>query len=176
MVKPVSEQKLLWYLTALENLESILEKGLLARNRIQSFVVDVADQDIIEKRKELHLDDYVPFHFFQGNPFDGSTIKYHTDKKFCFIAISRDLAKRNGYKILSKHPLAPEALIYDYDVGMKKIDWDLIDKRDYSDQECKLVCMAECLAFERVDPDDFFRIFVKTNEDKRRQTICSVFF
>jgi hypothetical protein len=163
--KPVSQQKLLWHLTALDNLESILRKGLLSRSHIQDFI-DVADQEIIQRRTQLGLNNYVPFHFFQGNPFDGSVLKAHLNKKFCFIVVKRDLARSKGYKILSKHPLSMDLRLYDYDEGMNVINWDVVDKRDYLDQECKVACMAECLAFGCVEPEDFFAITVQTNKDK----------
>ena len=167
MRKLVSEQKLLWHLTAFDNLENILKVGLLARNHVREFT-DVADQEIIQKRAQFGLGDYVPFHFFQGNPFDGSVLKAYSGKKFCFIVHLRDLARSRGYKILPKHPLSSdETVLYDYDVGMKIIDWELVNKRDYSDQECKVACMAECLAPGCVNPNDFFAIKVQTESDKR---------
>jgi len=164
---PVSQQKLLWHLTAFDNLESILKNRLLARNHVRKFI-DVADQEIIQKRDRFGLGDYVPFHFFQGNPFDGNVLKANSDKKFCFIVLQRDLAKSKGYKILPKHPLSSEELVtYDYDDGMRMIDWELVDKRDYSNQECKVACMAECLAPGCVKPNDFFAIKVQTESDKQ---------
>lgn len=166
MSKPVSQQKLLWHLTALDNLESILKNGLLARSRTRNFV-DVADSEIIEKRIELGLVDYVPFHFFQGNPFDGSTLKANSDEKFCYIVIYRDLARKKDYKILPQHPVASgNHKLYDYDKGLEVIDWELVDKRNYVDQECKIACMAECLAPGYVKPEDFQSIKVRTEEDK----------
>jgi hypothetical protein len=166
MSKPVSEQKLLWHLTALDNFKSILKNGLLPRNCIQKFT-DIADKEIVQKRIQLGLGSYIPFHFFQGNPFDGGVLKANKDKKFCFIAIYRDLARKKGYKILPKHPLSSEELkLYDYDEGIKAIDWTIVNKRDYSDQECKVACMAECLAPKWVKPNDFFSVTVKTAEDK----------
>jgi hypothetical protein len=165
MTKPVSQQKLLWHLTALDNLESILIRGLLSRNSIQKFI-DIADEEIIKKRTELGLENYVPFHFFQGNPFDGVVLKEYPQKKFCFITILRDLAKKNNYKILSKHPLSPDATIYEYNEGIEAINWDIVDRREYKDLECKQACMAECLAFECVKPKDFFSITVRTSADE----------
>jgi len=163
---PIREQKLLWHLTVLDNFKYILQYGLLSRNHIQGFT-DIANEEIIQKRIELGLDNYVPFHFFLKNPFDGKVLKTYKDKKFCYITISRNLARDKGYKILPKHPLSSESLkLYDFDEGMKVIDWDLIEKRDYLDQECKVACMAECLAPECVKPDDFFSVAVKTNDDK----------
>ncbi|MHB9294031.1 hypothetical protein Holit_03157 [Hollandina sp. SP2] len=67
MGKPISEQKLLWHLTAIDNLEGILKNGLLARNRLKTFT-DVANQEIVQKRSIIGLGDYVPFHFFKGIP------------------------------------------------------------------------------------------------------------
>ena len=43
---------------------------------------------------------------------------------------------------------------------MKKIDWDTMGRRNYADEECKNICMAECLATSPVLPDDFYCIFV----------------
>jgi hypothetical protein len=115
-----------------------------------------------EVSKQLY---YVPFHFFQGNPFDGSTIKYNPEIEFCFITVKRELAKLKGYKILTKHPLSTGAEFYnEYDEGIENIDWELVDRRDYSDPECRIACMAECLALGCVKPTDFFSITVRTDE------------
>ena len=53
-------------MTALENLESIIENGLLSRKTLAELgpkFIDVADPEIIEKRNTLNIADCVPFHF-----------------------------------------------------------------------------------------------------------------
>lgn len=78
--KPVSKGSLLYHVTALSNLQSILKHGLLSRNdAIASglLVKDVANSEIIEKRKELGILDCVPFHFFEPTPFTGAIFKAH---------------------------------------------------------------------------------------------------
>ena len=65
--------KLLYHLTKLENLESIIENGLLPRNEVIKRGIkfgDIANADIISKRTELGLDLYTPFHFHPYSAFD----------------------------------------------------------------------------------------------------------
>lgn len=66
---------------------------------------------------------------------------------------------------MPKHPLASgEIELLDYDDGMEAIDWEVMNKRDYSNQYCKCVCMAECLAPSPVTADLFHAIYVKDDE------------
>lgn len=58
----ISKQKLLYHLTNIRNLPSILNVGILSRNQLSEFV-DVADQEILDSRKKFNLESYVPFHF-----------------------------------------------------------------------------------------------------------------
>ena len=66
-----------------------------------------------------------------------------------YIAIKRIYAANNGFKIIPKHPMSHDMKyapnIYDYAEGMKNIDWDAMNRRDYRDEYCKNVCMAECV-------------------------------
>ncbi|MCB2194413.1 MAG: DUF4433 domain-containing protein [Bacteroidetes bacterium] len=166
MATPPKEGKLIYHLTSIENLESILKNGLLSRNDAEEFV-DVADREIILHREKEGLNSLVPFHFFPLNPFDGSVQKAHPDKKFIFITLTRKLAKTKGFKILPQHPLSlKECTLLDYDNGMNTINWDKMAERKYSDKECKEICMAECLTDTRIDAKDFFSIIVSDEEAK----------
>lgn len=64
----IKNQSLLYHLTDLENLPSILDKGLLPRAQLKNFS-DVADPDILTSRERLGLKNFVSFHFFARNPF-----------------------------------------------------------------------------------------------------------
>ena len=59
----IKNQKLLYHLTSIKNIANIIEHGLKPRNELSEFV-DVADSEILESRKSLSLEGYVPFHFF----------------------------------------------------------------------------------------------------------------
>lgn len=137
-------------------MHNILKEGLLPRSMLQDFK-DIADQEIIKERKAYNLEKYVPFHWFAKNPFDGRVQVDRPNDKFVLIAVSRDLARRNNWKIIPQHPLSQNELqLLDYQEGFEKINWETMNKRDYSDAECKRICMSECLSPGAVPVNDFF--------------------
>ena len=165
MPKRIKEGKLLYHITALDNIQSIFENGLHSRSTMPNpefLKTDVAREDIIGKRRELGILDYVPFHFFVPTPFAGAVFKAHPDKTFCTIAITRNLAQERGFPICTAHPLSlsPKAEVLPYDEGFERIDWEAAERRDYKDETSKNACMAECLATSPVQPEDFCLIFV----------------
>jgi hypothetical protein len=156
----IKHQKLIYHLTNLENMRSILKVGLLPRSHLEDFE-DVADQEIIEGRREYGLEDYVPFHWFARNPFDGRVQADRPDDDFALIAVHRNVAQRENWKVIPRHPLANTApQLLDYQPGVEAIDWETMNIRDYHNPECKSICMAECLSPGPVTVDKFFKIFV----------------
>lgn len=128
----VKSGKLLYHLTELKNLESIIRFGLVPRKVLQENTVifeDIANPEIIVKRERLGLDEYIPFHFHPYTAFDLAVKKQHANDEMMYICISRELARRNNFKILPKHPLSLEnCQLYDYEEGFKRIDWDTMAK------------------------------------------------
>ena len=160
----IKDKKTIVHLTALENIENIfLSKKLLSRAMIKP-KIDVADPEIIKKREKDNLEHYVPFHFFMKNPFDGVVIKNYPSQEFIYLAVKRDIAKKNNFFIIPKHPLSDTENIelLSYDEGFKKIDWELMETRNYQDQNCKHTCMAECLALNEVPLSMVFSIAVQS--------------
>jgi hypothetical protein len=45
------------------------------------------------------------------------------------------------------------------------MNWELIDKRDYSDPDCKFACMAECLVYQKLEIRNIRFIYVKEQYD-----------
>lgn len=81
MATAPSTGKLIYHITSIDNLPSILKFGLLSRkcllqNRDIHFT-DIADPEILNKRERYKeaLSQYVLFHFFAKNPFDGAVCK-----------------------------------------------------------------------------------------------------
>lgn len=156
----IKDQKLLYHLTSLRNLSSILEGGLQPRSALREFH-DVADPEIIDGRKHHNLDGYVPFHWFSRNPFDGRVQCDKPNEDFILITVRRTLAQARNWKIILRHPLANAHVeLHDYKEGFELIDWVTMNKRDYHDPDCKNICMAECLSPSTVNVSQFFKIFV----------------
>lgn len=175
MSKPPSQGKLLYHITHIDNIPSILKYGLLSREELKNLnniaFKDIADQDIIEKRKGHALENYVLFHFFSKNPFDGIVCQKYGSKKMAIIAIYRPKSENNFF-IIPTHPLdAEEPDIYPYDEGFQLVKWDILDdfqNRDYHNSMIKKACMAECLSSERIDPDEIAYIYVYNDEIRRK--------
>ncbi|QBR34077.1 MULTISPECIES: DarT ssDNA thymidine ADP-ribosyltransferase family protein [Pseudomonas] len=157
-VKSIKDQKLLYHLTSVENLDGIFRDGLKPRAGLSGFK-DVADAEILKKRQALQLDNYVPFHWFAKNPFDGSVQRNRPEAQFVLISVYRSTAKQYGWKVIPSHPLAGDSI-----QGFEAIEWDVMSSRDYLDPHCKSICMAECLAPGIVKPDAFFKIFTPSEE------------
>jgi len=163
-VRSIKDQFFVYHLTSVENLDGIFTQGLKPRASLINFT-DVADSEILNKRKALKLDSYVPFHWFAANPFDGRVQLDRPTSKFVLISVYRSFAKQNKWKIIPRHPLANDEIeLLDYHDGFEAIDWALMNTRDYQNADCKSVCMAECLSPSVVLPQDFSRIYVPTDE------------
>ena len=163
-VKSIKDQKLLYHLTSVENLDGIFRDGLKPRAGLSGFK-DVADAEILKKRQALQLDNYVPFHWFAKNPFDGSVQRSRPEAQFVLISVYRSTAKQYGWKVIPRHPLAGDSVqLLDYEQGFEAIEWNVMSSRDYLDPHCKSICMAECLAPGVVKPDAFFKIFTPSEE------------
>lgn len=156
-------------------MNSILSIGLQPRSYFKDKVefFDIANKDIIKDRQKNGLDDYIPFHCFSGNPFDGQVQKNHPNEDFVLITVRRSLAKEKKWLILTQHPLSNKNIKpMSYAEGFEKIDWELMNQRDYHQTDCKNVCMAECLSPETVAAENFFRIYVKSYQVASK--VCNI--
>lgn len=142
--------KLLYHLTKLSNLQSIIEHGLVSRKALRENMLgfeDIADPEIIKKRDQLGLSGYVPFHFHPYSAFDFAVKYANMGEEMMYICVSREWAQENNFKIIPKHPLSIEDCnLYDYDEGFEKIDWDTLMEVGRTDNEARLIKMAECLS------------------------------
>ena len=166
----VKEGKLLYHLTELKNIESIIAKGLLPRRCLKDGNLgfeDVADPQIIDKRVSLGLDGYIPFHFHPYSAFDVAVKNTYANEKFVYICINRALAQCHNFKILVKHPLSQnDCVLYDYEEGVAKIDWERMRITGTTDEYSRNVKMAECITEKCIPAELFQCIYVPDLETK----------
>lgn len=165
---PIRDRKCIYHLTTLENLNSIIDNGLLSRKSLAQFNMsfsDVADREIIEKRKSLNIVDCVPFHFHTYTDFD-VLVQHQYSKKFIFLAIYKNKAREKGFLIIPKHPLSCDPHeIFNYDIGITQINWDIMELTREQDGYDSKVRMAECLSNHcDLDISDINIIFVPNAE------------
>lgn len=166
----IKEGKMLYHLTQLSNLDSIISHDLVSRSTLEQQGVlfsDVADSEIMRKRRSFGLHTYIPFHFHPYSSFDVA-VKNSYNEDFVYICISRMFARRNNFLILPKHPLsAHDVVLMDYDDGMDAIDWDAMERSSTESEYIKNVRMAECLTQEAIPVTSFFSIAVRDVQTKR---------
>ncbi|CAI8706216.1 DUF4433 domain-containing protein [Pseudomonas soli] len=162
----IRTQRFLYHLTSVANVPSIFQRGLLPRNVLEEEqFTDIADAEIILGRRQQGLEQYVPFHWFAKNPFDGRVYQNRPDEEFVLVAVERRHAQTHNWNVIARHPLSGSRFeLLGYDEGVEAIDWDLMDRRDYHDQECKHVCMAECLAPGPVPVSQFAKIYTPSDD------------
>ncbi|MGE7993329.1 DarT ssDNA thymidine ADP-ribosyltransferase family protein [Pseudomonas sp. NPDC089554] len=165
----IREKSFIYHLTSFHNIASILQSGLQPRSALQGAEFrDVADANIIEGRRGNALEDFVPFHWFARNPFDGRVQLDRPDEHFLLIAVYRRHAQAQDWRVIPRHPLADGQFeLLGYDAGFAAIDWNLMEQRDYTNAACRHVCMAECLSPIAVPPSDFAKIYTPSDEIKR---------
>lgn len=169
-IEKAKEGYLIYHLTKVDNFDSIVRYGLLPRREIMNrrlMFDNVANMEIISKRSELGLDVYTPFHFHPYSAFDVVVKSTYGAQRMMYMCVDREIAKRNGFKILPKHPLSEEeCVLYDYDEGFNLIDWDILQKKNLYTDYAKEVKMAECLT-DKVLPIEYFsQLYVPSEEIK----------
>lgn len=164
----IKNGKLLYHLTKLSNLDSIIQNGLLSRRELlerNSYFSDVADQEIIKKRHLFDLDKYIPFHFHPYSSFDVAVKNKYSNDDFIYLCIKREYALKHGFLILLRHPLSGESpALYKYSEGIQKIDWDKMEHSSTESDEIKNIRMAECLASNVISFEDLCCLYVKNDK------------
>lgn len=166
-IETAKNQNLLYHLTKLSNLKSIIDHGMLPRRKVIEQRLgfgDIADAQIISKRQELGLDIYTPFHFHPYSAFDVVVKHKYQNEDMIYLCITRRKAQLDNYKILPKHPLSvSECQLYNYEEGFEKIDWETLQEKNRLDGYAKQVKMAECLTEKTIYINEFYCMYVKSD-------------
>lgn len=177
----IKDGKLIYHLTPVDSLESIIRFGLRSRDDLDAInidFIDTADQEILRERERLGLSQYIPFHFHIHTAYDTAVKHAYKNTDFAYICLHRDFARQMNYRILPIHPASNEQpVLYDYEEGLAVIDWKTMEQTILDAQIAgtdmryhKQVRMAECLAFSPVSVSCFQSINVP-NEEVRRYVL-----
>jgi len=168
------ERKYLYHCTALENLPSILEHGIVSRNAIGNGQItfrDTSNQEVQKLRskkdvfgRELNLHDYVPLFFTDDTP----TI--HVMRKVCpccVLCVSADIVDKASEYVFTDGNAASKYTTFFTDMrDLQKLDLITIDgqqdPREFIFNDVmKRKKQAEFLVKGRVPPDLIKKILVE---------------
>lgn len=134
----------LWHMTHLNNLESILEKGIFCKNSVKSRAAynDISDAYVQGRRGEAH--NFVPFYFA-----DNTAMLYNVasaDGKVIMLQVSTEAADCEGVLFSDGNVAANATRIYNDPAKLSELDWGMIQARHRAMfGEWKRIRMAEVL-------------------------------
>lgn len=174
------EIKSLFYITHVENLPSILQRGILSHAQIEAKNIPckaIYDTEIVSNRKAKptpdrgSLWDYANLFFQPRNPMMYRVVHHAGKSELAVIGVTPDVLDANGVWVTDGNAANGPTSFYRTSEGLKVIrnQWPIIQAEYWrSDDGSKRKIMAECLVPEAISPDHIHTIFVADQEAKAR--------
>ncbi|NPB03904.1 MAG: DUF4433 domain-containing protein [Thermotogae bacterium] len=128
----------LYYITELENLESILSSGILSRDEVEKLgldFIDIADEGIVEKRRKKGLSKYANLYIYPRNAMMYRLSRERKDK-LIVIDINAEVYKKRGSKVSIGNAASDYSILLDPDdVYLIKLFEKVRDIRDWYSEE-----------------------------------------
>ncbi len=175
----IDDIKALYYITAIDNMDSICDRGILPYNEAKKIPHEsIAMSEIQDRRlkvtvpltdgKGISLHDLVPLYFDSWNPM--LCRKKAENEKICIIAIDKRILELAGVIIADRNASREYCKFGSSPDGLKNIDRDIVFARYWTDPDDivqydkKGIKCAEALVPKNV-PKKYFRgaIVVKMN-------------
>ena len=170
----------LYYITHVDNLPSILEKGILSHERIEAEHVQPAriyNTDIVNRRKEKNTPDrkslwsYANLYFQPRNPMMYRVVheKEKRAKDLAIVSVTIKTLQTPGVFITDGNAANEPTQFYTPADGLKIIEqqWKIVQSEWWNNLNgSKRKIMAECLVPDMVDPDLINSIYVADEETR----------
>ena len=175
----------LYYITHIDNLQSILERGILSHERIKQLGLDytsIYNEDVVSIRRDKstpggkNLWYYANLYFQPRNPMMYSVVSAKEKENLVVISISNKVLHEHGVLITDGNAANAPTEFYSRSEGLAtlKKQWDII-RNDWwiEGPGSKRKIMAECLVPDNVKPDFINSIFVADDNarDRVMQTV-----
>ncbi len=180
----------LYYITHIENLPSILQKGIFCHRKVEDEEINftpIYNLEIMLNREKIQLSngrnlwDFVNLYFQPRNAMLYRVMYFSGVKQedICIIGIKDRILRMPGIYITDGNAASPNTQFYsseEIEKHFKKIK-EMVDKEWWTNEDgSKRQLMAECLVPEKVQPEDISEIYVPNHsarsrvEDKIRQS------
>ena len=164
-----------YYITHKDNLKSILEKGILSRNKITNNILvklgwskgikSIHAEDIIQIRKSRKfknrsLWDYANLYFEVRNPMLYRVIQEFKEDNIVVLQIKSDVINQDEVGITDGNAASSETEFFeDTEKGLSSLDLNQFQKEYWNDSD-KRKLMAELLIPNNISPDKIMGIYV----------------
>jgi O-acetyl-ADP-ribose deacetylase (regulator of RNase III) len=176
----IPEIKSLYYITHINNLPSILDRGILSHSQVEETNVDftpIYDNQIVNKRQEKYTPDnsslwqYANLYFQPRNPMMYRVIKEKGYKNLAVVAIKPSVMDSPKAMITDGNAANDPTKFYPVKDGVKILrqQWSIIKSEWWNqDDGSKRKIMAECLIPNYIKPEYIQSIFVAEYQVKQR--------
>ena len=172
----------LYYITHVDNLPSILEKGILSHERIEEKGMQPAriyNTDIVNRRKEKNTPDrkslwsYANLYFQPRNPMMYRVVheKERRAKDLAIVSVNIKVLQTPGVFITDGNAANDPTQFYTPTDGLKMIgqQWKIVQSEWWNNLDgSKRKIMAECLVPHTIDPVLINSIYVADKETRAR--------
>ena len=162
----------LYYITHIDNLQSILEMGILSHERIEQLglgYTSIYNEDIVSRRKNKSTPEgkslwhYANLYFQPRNPMMYSVLSAKEKENFVVICVSNKVLHEHGVFITDGNAANDSTQFHCLSEGLAilKEQWDIIQSEWWNeDVGSKRKIMAECLAPVQIKPDFIRTLYV----------------
>ena len=170
----------LYYITHINNLQSILDKGIPSHERIkqlESRFTSIHNRGTVSRRKAKStptgriLLDYANLYFQSRNPMMCSVLGAKKKENFVVISISKEVLHEGGVFITDGDAANFLTQFYSLPEGLKILErqWRTVQSDWWNEHDgSKRKIMAECLVPDNVKPDFISSIFVAGDKARNR--------
>lgn len=170
----------LYYITHVENLPSILDRGILSHTILEERNVPftpIYDRDIVSKRKDKltpnrkSLWDYANLYFQPRNPMMYRVVHEKEKQGLAVVGVVPSVLRGRDVFITDGNAANDPTQFHSSTEGMKalKRQWKIIQNDWWNDRDgSKRKIMSECLVPDSIMPDDIHSIFVSDQATKDR--------
>ena len=170
--------KNLYYITHIDNLPSILEKGILSHERIEDERVQPAriyNTDIVNRRKEKNTPDrkslwsYANLYFQPRNPMMYRVVHEKGAKDLAVISVTKKILQAPGVFIIDGNAANDPTQFYLPNDGLKMLgqQWKIIQNEWWNNLDgSKRKIMTECLVPNSISPEFINSIYVADEEPR----------
>lgn len=161
-----------YHLTHISNLKSIIDNGILARNRLINegkIINDISNSEIQDKRKRPEnvfgkmLHDYVPLYINPKNPFLGSSRVRSSIDNLALIEVFPHILVQQEKTLFSDGNAAEkETNFFGNKDELERVNWILLQNGKWTEEESKRIMCSEILVPNKIDRSYIQRIYIKS--------------
>ena len=172
MTRNRADPKVLFYITHINNLPSIIEHGILSHAEVETRNLEytpIYDSDIVSSRANTNVDgsktlwNFANLYFQPRNAMLYRVLHEKGDSELAIVAVHSTVSTQEGVFISTENAASEDSEILAREEGWERVqaDWQIIDNEWWNSSDgSKRIMMAECLVPECVAPEYIHSIYV----------------